>query len=532
MTNIITGEKLQEIADVYLTCQEKISSNPYIFSQMHKNKMLCEIKSEYDNPKIVFCYPDILQEFSEKLVFFKNTFVLITHNSDINIIEDSTTTKIANHEKIIKWYAQNVCFSHEKLLYLPIGIANRQWQHGSQFVEFYEKKCIDFENIVKKGNSDVYFNFNIHTNSDKRQQCYNNLVSKGLPFLPNIDNWGNLSRLLEYKFCICPEGNGIDTHRFWEALYLKCIPIVICNPLIDIIQKQEERENKGQLPMIVLTSWDDLNINSLPDYESFEFSSSMKYLNYNCIKDSFLCQQQQQQQQQPKKIFITFGGPTQNFYNAVDRVCQQAREFNLFDEVIGFTDKDLKNDAEFWEKNGAFIENHKRGYGYWIWKSYINFKTIQRMDQGDIVVYVDSGCELRIQFIERMKEYFDIVTKSDKGIIGMSLCFNERHWTKMDTFVKLDCTEFFNDGYQVIGGIVIYKKCENTCSIIEKWYNGCCNHHLITDAPSVLPNAHDFIEHRHDQSIFSLLMKKHGFERLGYEIEEQQPVPIYAARNC
>ena len=233
-----------------------------------------------------------------------------------------------------------------------------------------------------------------------------------------------------------------------------------------------------------------------------------------------------------KKIFITFGGPTQNFYDAVDRICKQAKEFEIFDEVIGFTDKDLKNDTEFWEKNGNFIENHKRGYGYWIWKSYINYKTLQHIEEGDIVVYADSGCELRIQYINRLKEYFDIVTKSEKGILGMSIYFHERHWTKMDTFVKLYCTDFFNDNYQVIAGVVIYKKCENTCLLIEKWYNSCCNHHLITDAPSILPNAHDFIEHRHDQSVFSLLMKNYGFERIGYEIEEQQRVPIYASRNC
>lgn len=30
--------------------------------------------------------------------------------------------------------------------------------------------------------------------------------------------------------------------------------------------------------------------------------------------------------------------------------------------------------------------------------------------------------------------------------------------------------------------------------------------HLVDDSPSLLPNAHGFKEHRHDQSIFSLLM--------------------------
>ena len=32
--------------------------------------------------------------------------------------------------------------------------------------------------------------------------------------------------LLNYMFVICPEGNGIDTHRMWEALYLRTIPII------------------------------------------------------------------------------------------------------------------------------------------------------------------------------------------------------------------------------------------------------------------------------------------------------------------
>ena len=28
-----------------------------------------------------------------------------------------------------------------------------------------------------------------------------------------------------------PRGNGLDTHRLWEALYLGCVPIVQAGPL-------------------------------------------------------------------------------------------------------------------------------------------------------------------------------------------------------------------------------------------------------------------------------------------------------------
>ena len=35
-----------------------------------------------------------------------------------------------------------------------------------------------------------------------------------------------LQQIYDHQFVLCPRGNGIDTHRIWEALYLKSIPIV------------------------------------------------------------------------------------------------------------------------------------------------------------------------------------------------------------------------------------------------------------------------------------------------------------------
>ena len=40
------------------------------------------------------------------------------------------------------------------------------------------------------------------------------------------------NEISKYKFVICPEGNGIDTHRLWETLYSKGIPIVEKNDLM------------------------------------------------------------------------------------------------------------------------------------------------------------------------------------------------------------------------------------------------------------------------------------------------------------
>lgn len=35
----------------------------------------------------------------------------------------------------------------------------------------------------------------------------------------------------------------------------------------------------------------------------------------------------------PKFVFITFGGPTINYHNAVNIICKEAQNFGLFDEI-------------------------------------------------------------------------------------------------------------------------------------------------------------------------------------------------------
>jgi hypothetical protein len=285
MNFLISGEKLQEIADIYLGYSEDFRWNPYIDRQKHKHKNIGEITSLYDNPHIVFCYTHCIDMLADVIHFFQNEFVLITHNSDENIGENKRTaiSQIVNSDKLVKWYTQNISIVQDKLRFLPIGIANQQWEHGANFRYFYENLYTPNEAAYQKRKQEksIYFFFEISTNKKKRQDCYDSLINK-IPFLNKISPMDNFKRLCEYEYCICPEGNGIDTHRFWEALYLKCVPIVIRNPLIDIIK------NTTNLPMVILNSWQDLKVNELPSYDSFDFLSSANYLNLNFYKNTML----------------------------------------------------------------------------------------------------------------------------------------------------------------------------------------------------------------------------------------------------
>lgn len=85
--DFINGERLQSIADMFLGSVEDITSNPLIFEQIEKHQILENIDCMFDNPRILFLYPHHMRIFTSRLKYFTNPFVLITHNSDVNLVE-------------------------------------------------------------------------------------------------------------------------------------------------------------------------------------------------------------------------------------------------------------------------------------------------------------------------------------------------------------------------------------------------------------------------------------------------------------
>jgi hypothetical protein len=208
--------------------------------------------------------------------------------------------------------------------------------------------------------------------------------------------------------------------------------------------------------------------------------------------------------------FLTFGN--EKYYNSLERIKNEALSLNIFNEILIYNDKTLQNYPEFWQKHSEFILNNSRGYGYWIWKSYLTMKTLETMNNNDILIYADAGCSLNNEGIARLHEYFDLVKNSDYGILSFNVGLCEKTYTKMDLFeyMNMNNEKELNDG-QLVGGIFIIKKCDHSVNLVNMWYNIMSNNYnLIDNSPSNLPNDNSFVEHRHDQSVFSLLRKKYG----------------------
>ena len=129
--------------------------------------------------------------------------------------------------------------------------------------------------------------------------------------------------------------------------------------------------------------------------------------------------------------FLTFGAGSQDYLDALARISRQAEDLQVFDKVIGLNDKDLKDDGPFWEKHGHFIETHWRGYGHWIWKPYIILKTLLSMNDGDLLMYLDSGCELDFNHKGELDKYLEHVNRNGipskiNGIPGVPPLLQQR----------------------------------------------------------------------------------------------------------
>ena len=81
----------------------------------------------------------------------------------------------------------------------------------------------------------------------------------------------------------------------------------------------------------------------------------------------------------------------------------------------------------------------------------------------------------------------------------------------MDLFLKLSLNNGkYTNSMQRQAGVVMYLINNNVRNLISEWYETACDYHLINDTKTVTENIKGFNEHKHDQSIFSLLTKKYN----------------------
>ena len=103
--------------------------------------------------------------------------------------------------------------------------------------------------------NNLYANFTLQNNSGERGKIVK--ILDGMKILvnsPDMTHTGRveyLKKLRTADFVLCPEGNGIDTHRIWETLYVGGTPIVKSNPVVDSLLTS--------LPVLLIENWEEIS---------------------------------------------------------------------------------------------------------------------------------------------------------------------------------------------------------------------------------------------------------------------------------
>jgi hypothetical protein len=185
----------------------------------------------HNGKDIFFCKTDFLLTDFDYISKLNNKVILISGNSDYPITDELVNSAPKN---IIKWFAQNVLSNNNILEPIPIGIENKiesdRKGHGVCYYDrVYIKEKLLSRNIDQTPTKYIYCNFNINTNVTHRSniKAFCNNINYIDVDNCNLSLYDFFNKILDYKMVLCPAGNGVDTHRLWETIYSKRVPITV-----------------------------------------------------------------------------------------------------------------------------------------------------------------------------------------------------------------------------------------------------------------------------------------------------------------
>lgn len=191
--------------------------------------------------KVVFCpsheYERLLDDYNGSL----NARVLILGNSDrdFEFFDESSLPSSVNQV-----FVQNLYTPGPRSRLLPIGIENlRLGTNGLKNLFKDEYIFIEKLNKVLIGPfSMTHPDRNFYTDSNL-EICKSSTVLRG-----RLTPQSFAKIASTHKFIASPRGNGLDTHRFWEALYRGSYPLVTRNGWSSQLKNL-------QIPLIEIDSW-------------------------------------------------------------------------------------------------------------------------------------------------------------------------------------------------------------------------------------------------------------------------------------
>ena len=195
-------------------------------------------------------------------------------------------------------------------------------------------------------------------------------------------------------------------------------------------------------------------------------------------------------------------------YAGYQRINTLTGRLSGFDECRSCGPSDI--DAEFARQNAEILAA-ARGAGYWLWKPYVVARTLQRLDDGDLLFYAD----VATHFVSTIEPVVTEMERRNIDVLVLGEGFVEAQFTKRDALVLMnaDAADYVQSP-QRFASCFAMRNTPRSRRFAGEFLDYACDARVLTDLPNQcgLSDYPEFVAHRHDQSIFSLLTKKAGIE--------------------
>jgi hypothetical protein len=213
-----------------------------------------------------------------------------------------------------------------------------------------------------------------------------------------------------------------------------------------------------------------------------------------------------------KRLYITFSGSAYNETTA--KIVANAPRFGA-DQVLVYDDLWLTG-TDFYRHNIWLWEHSKRvgmnrGFGWFAWKSFIILDALDRLNEGDIVLYTDADTYPIADF----SVLYDECARIGGAMLCNAYGCSNRAYCKRDCYIEMgqDDDSYIDRTAGVARFMLFQKGPWKPRQFLYEWLTYCVNPSATTfDLSKLRMDWPGFIEHRTEQAIMTLLAYKYGYK--------------------
>jgi len=207
-----------------------------------------------------------------------------------------------------------------------------------------------------------------------------------------------------------------------------------------------------------------------------------------------------------------------------------------FEQIETWTEKRLRRSG--FSEVFPDLRLDERGSGFWAWKPFIIQHALKSMAEGELVLYCDVGRRYPWTLIDRsIQPLIDWMNEHEQNVFpGVQIPWHGpmSRWTKRDAFFYTGSdASAIHAAIPIQASFSLWRKSAFSQGLAEEWLSLCRQRKLVSDDPSTcgLPELRDFEQHRHDQSLWTLVCLRHGLKSLSVgdlkpEFDERNPAMI------